>query len=56
MGPIVLILMGWTLFLPKLGRILDLVEKGVYTIMINTFFLGYLGFKALFSGDVDLTK
>lgn len=50
-GIIIMACIGWLFFLPKLGKILDLTEKGVYCIITESLFLLYLGCKAFFSGD-----
>ena len=51
-GIIIMILIGWLFFLPKLGKILDLTEKGIYSIIAEGLFLVFLGGKALLSGSV----
>ena len=53
MGLITALLMGWTLFLPKMGKILDLVELGIYSIIGNSLFLTYIGIRALINGEVN---
>lgn len=51
-----IIIMGsicWLFFLPRLGRILDLTEKGIYSIAVETIFLIYLGIKTMASGHAS---
>jgi len=55
MGFIVMALVAWTFFLPKLGRILDLAERGIYSIILNSLFLLYIGIKELINGNVTFT-
>jgi len=51
-GIIIMALIGGLFFLEKLGRILDLTEKGIYSIIVEGFFSLYLGVKAMASGTV----
>ena len=51
-GIAIMILIGWLFFLPKLGRILDLTEKGIYCIIAEGLFLIYLGFKGIANKNV----
>ena len=51
-GIIIMAMIGWLFFLPKLGKILDLTEKGIYCIIAEALFLIFLGIKALANGEV----
>jgi len=53
-GIILMSLIGGLFFLKKLGRILDLTEKGIYSILVEGAFALYLGAKAVASGTVKL--
>jgi len=46
--------MGWTAYLPKLGKILDITSLGIYSILINAAFDFYIGIKAVIDGKVNL--
>jgi len=46
-------LIGGLFFLPKLGKILDLTEKGIYSIAIEGLFLLYVCIRNLASGNVQ---
>jgi hypothetical protein len=50
-----MVFMGWTFFLPKLGRIMDLTSKGIYSIIMNSVFLIYLGIRSYVEGKVEFT-
>jgi hypothetical protein len=54
-GIILMVFMGWTFFLPKLGKILDLTSKGIYSIILNSVFLIYLGVSSWVSGKTEFT-
>lgn len=45
-----MMLMGWTAFMPKLGKILDITSLGIYSIIVNASFAIYIGIKAIVDG------
>lgn len=52
-GIILVFVMGWTAYLPKLGKILDITSLGIYSIIINALFDFHLGIKSWIDGQVS---
>ena len=53
-GIMLMVLIGWLFFIPKLGKILDLTEKGIYSIIIEALFTIYLGIRAIVQGEAKI--
>lgn len=53
-GLILMVLMGWSFFLTKLGKILELTSKGILSVIFGATFCLYLAYLSFSEGKVNI--